>query len=1382
MPLAAWSARSGVLRLVLVQLLFSTLPAAIDGEQHGRQLQQNGASSSTGSEDASSYVVVPGVKYRPFLALKDPTHAASKDVQTLYEQGASVSAIAYLLFAAAEPLSQAEGSSNALLPYMTPTMLRLYVSRPSRCSSALAELLFELSQNLYGTASLQACHYALYRSLQDTFAWVRDNIPLRYQQIPSQPLAVAAWPDDTTVSDFDFMSAVLAALSNAGQLGDTAATLLEGSCGLNATDFAILVPRISVALSRLHADLPMLQDVASTLHNSHWTPASVRNSDVQDGLLRRRRAALEHWGKRVWGTSDGIGFTARPPRKEGAFSGLGALPHEASLETAAEEDEEARSRSQGDRLEPAGNADRSSSISSTESSSASGRSGSSSSISSEFSDEDEEEELRRELDDASVFRRRLLAVASNLNYALPSSTSYTLTAPASMPALMVPLIFHVMLYTDSTGAVAPSKYDQALSFMQRLVRVTNLMAKPTNFQFFIKEVRNSAATYPYLLLPDRSTWLNTPLCSGTYCFQNNTYMSSMVVDWPRTINVFVASDSTASSSVPLGYAFVPGSDITPSQGHVFITWDSVSTDGSNSLTMYDDGSNTLLHELFHHLGLVHPFGPGNDEANTCSDDDYVIDTPSTYGAASTSSFISTAQAYCMELFWGQYAGDWDAAYTRWSTNLGIPVADMNAWADTCPTLAGYDELGNYMTYNTPVCFAALGHFTAGQAQRAHFVTSELNPVLYAWGQYYAQNAAPPPPMASPPPEYYNNICKASANNCACKSSWTYNGNTYSYCDRTGLTNFLTCEVADPSSCSDCTSTPCILSCTGTARQCKKSLAPGTTAPPPPPPRPPSPPPLPPPPPPRSVPAACQKASNGCDCRSSWEFNGVFSSYCASPDGSSRLWCQVSSSCAFFDNTKPYVYCPASLNTSYCGGRVYFSNLRIPPVPPSPPNGPPAPPPNLNPRPPPPSPPPSPSPPPLPPSPPPLPPSPPPSPSPSPPPSPPPAQPPSPSPPPSPNPSPPPSPPPPSPPAPSPPPPRPPSPPPPPPRPPSPPPAPSPMSPPSPPPQPNPRPPPRPPPAASPPPSVTVAQLKASLTITADCSLLSNNITSLKADLYQEIARVLEIPASYVTITSLACGIVVDYTVDFPSGSTAADVSDTYSAAASLSSQASASFQAQWGAVSSSTSQSLAVLQPQQLCPAGTQASSICPSAPPPPPSPPPPKSSGGKIAGIPLIAIIAGAAGGGAILLVMLVLIIFFATRKPNRTAPEPQVVYVRPAGYPSPPPAPRPSLASMPTPLPPSRLPSANFLHTPSPPQPRYPPHAAGPSFSSPGYPRHGGNGGGGGGGGGYYNGGGYRMDDPGYDSESPGYSPGFGYYGPPGGRLPQGRPPPYQDYGQYW
>ena len=55
------------------------------------------------------------------------------------------------------------------------------------------------------------------------------------------------------------------------------------------------------------------------------------------------------------------------------------------------------------------------------------------------------------------------------------------------------------------------------------------------------------------------------------------------------------------------------------------------------------------------------------------------------------------------------------------------------------------------------------HITAShtQAEMAHYVSAELNPVMYSWGQYYAAVSPSPPPAASPPPEAYTNICKVS---------------------------------------------------------------------------------------------------------------------------------------------------------------------------------------------------------------------------------------------------------------------------------------------------------------------------------------------------------------------------------------------------------------------------------------------------------------------------------------------------------------------------------------------------------------------------------------------------------------------------------------------
>ncbi|GIL80393.1 hypothetical protein Vretifemale_9532, partial [Volvox reticuliferus] len=710
-----------------------------------------------GSPPEDFIKLIPEGAARPFLALKDPDNAAGQDIQRLYEQIASISSISYLLFAAAEPLSKAQGSTMALLPYLSPTVLRLYAAHPERCSSDLIKRLYDLSNTLYGRDSMKACHYDLYTSLRSTFSWVRDNIALRQQEVPGQPLASAMWPDMTKYPAQKLTAVVAAALTDQAKLGQTA-LLVNASCGLAVKDFAALVPDVAAVLKDLHADLLLLEQLGKNLLDNRW-------SEVAD----------------VSGGGD---------------------------DAAADATADSGRRRQRRRLATA---------SSTTTTASSSSSSSTASLGGSATGDD------------TYF------------YSMPPE-GFVPAPAATLPPVLLPLLFHIMLYVDRGATIAPTQYTQAPAYVERLVRVANTMARPTNIQLFAKEVRNDPMTYPYLLLPNRVAWLTCP-SGGAFadqCLQNQTFLASAVADFPRAINVFIVSDTTVMTNYPLGYSWTPGSDVIPKCGFVFMTWDGLSTSGSNSLALYNDGPNTLLHETFHHLGIKHTFtaaagsSTGANQGSGCVDADYVIDTPTTLGTIGSSSFAATATAYCMELFWGQYGGDWDATYTRWSSTLGIPVTDMNAWADSCPGNPGYDELGNYMTYNTPVCFAALGHFTAGQAQRAHYITSELNPILYAWGQYYAAAAAAATTQLSvgsaSPPDVYDNNCTTTRRGCPCKSSWSLNGTSYSFCDRVFNNDTLICEVLNATACASCTTlaskTTCLAPCAGTPVMCKKPPAPG----------------------------------------------------------------------------------------------------------------------------------------------------------------------------------------------------------------------------------------------------------------------------------------------------------------------------------------------------------------------------------------------------------------------------------------------------------------------------------------------------------------------------------------------------------------------------
>ncbi|GIM14451.1 hypothetical protein Vretimale_17401 [Volvox reticuliferus] len=808
------------------------------------------ASSGT-SQQAGSNKAEP-----PFLVLRNTKNASSVEVQKLFEQASNVSAVAYQLFGAAEPLSRAPGSSNALVPYLTPIILRLYVLQPERANSSVCKELYKVSRRLYGSSpKLQACYYDMYKSLGTVFSWVRDTIPLQLQEVPGQPLASAMWPDMGTL---ELTAAVASALSSSGPLNDTA-VLLSSNCGLTASNFAALVPKIASILKDIHKDLPMLQNLQKDMYKANWIP---KQSSYDEGSVNQ------------------------VPK-----------PHKS--------------------------------------------------------------------------RRQLQQI--DYVYSMPPS-SFKPAAPATLPKVVVPLIFHILLYpnTFSNSSIGPEQYDQAPSFINRIVRQANLMAKPTNFQFIVKEVRNDYQKYPYLLLKSRAQWIDTSSDCNSYGCNSILFdwASLYVSDWPRSINIFVASDTvSAGSSRTLGFAFTPSSDVQPEAGFVFISWESVSTSGFNSAVYYNYGAATLLHEIFHHLGLQHTFGTST-KMDTCMDDDYVIDTPASLGPVYYNSFFTTSITHCLNIFWGQYDGNWDLVYEASSKRLGIPEADMNAWADSCPGNPGYDELGNYMTYTAPPCLSTLGHFTPGQVQRAHYASSELNPTLYSWGQYYAAIATPPPPqLSSPPNPIFSDFCTYSDQACKCKSNWRFGGAQYSYCSQisSAPNSLLMCEVAEVASCSFCNGlSPCIMNCSSAAtpKSCKLPPAPPNgyeartaPSPPPPPPRPPSPPPYPPPPPPRAVPDDCKYAMNGCLCRSNWfiytTMGILYGSYCANPDGDRQLWCVVSPSCPNVTYDTLIYPCSPRLTPRYCRRSVPLIQSPPPPTPPpSPPSpNPPPPPPPLPPSPP-----------------------------------------------------------------------------------------------------------------------------------------------------------------------------------------------------------------------------------------------------------------------------------------------------------------------------------------------------------------------------------------------------------------------------------------------
>ncbi|EFJ40126.1 hypothetical protein VOLCADRAFT_100136 [Volvox carteri f. nagariensis] len=915
---------------------------------------------------------------RPFISVMNPSSASSSDIQKLYEQAANISAIAYLLFASAEPLSYAQ------------VVLQLYASLPERCTSPVVKELYGISWYLYGSSpGLQACQYDLFQSLKAIFSWVRQNTPLRLQYIPDQPLATAAWPDLILRPPLELSKALSEALSTpGGELGSVAA-VVAARCGITPGDLAALVPRISAALDGLHVDLELLQQVSRGLAASGMTSSA----DAGDG---------------------GAASSRRKEAAEAAAEGLMPRhPHRRQQPTARPAKDNAHV--------------------SNDFSSSSPAAGAGAAADDDDDDDGDDGDDDDDGDDVSGIRSSRRRTQSTSKSSSDSDPVYLLppginmTPAAAMPALLIPLVFHVMLYKDSGGgAIGPADYLKAPVYLDRMVRQLNLMSKPTNMQFFIKEVRNNAVSHPRLLLADRATWLSLPFCQGSTCLTDDNFVSALLSDWPRSINVFVVSDGTAGGNI-LGYAYIGGSyPISPSPQppalsrpvllldtlntislsllfHRFLFFLSLSYDVTYSykkllllllLLLLLFRLLLLGHNGYFGLRLLlliaasHPPGttrprsttpehrrystkystiwgyntlsaatqrwplaaatmtmsltrlpPWTADAGTKTKPGGIVLVLKESGPVSSSSYYSTALSYCMELFWGRDGGNWDVAFQRLSSGpLGIPEADMNAWADSCPTRAGYDELGNYMTYNTAVCYAALGHLTAAQAQRAHYVTAEMNPVLYAWGQYYAKTGVPPSQapglqvLAASPPEPYMDVCKVTGTGCACKSKWSYGSSSYSYCVQLDdKSSRLWCQVEDPATCSSCTNyqTACVMTCgaAATPTVCKTPPLPGAISPPPPPPRIQMRP-LPPPPPPRAVPSACKPTSHHKRPRGAIPQTHVIHP----PPFCSRkaCRCQTVPTCPSYF-TDPYQWCSPALSASYCQSEpIYFSTIRIPP--------------------------------------------------------------------------------------------------------------------------------------------------------------------------------------------------------------------------------------------------------------------------------------------------------------------------------------------------------------------------------------------------------------------------------------------------------------------
>ena len=258
-------------------------------------------------------------------------------------------------------------------------------------------------------------------------------------------------------------------------------------------------------------------------------------------------------------------------------------------------------------------------------------------------------ELKKNRDFNRIFlqeQKQLKEIEEKISNSKSSKVVYT-----------IPLVFHV-LHNNGVENISRDQILDAVSILNRDYRLQNsdantvqsvfsgmpadievefaLATKAPNGQCFSGITRTVSA-----LTNDGSDGDN----QVSEIISNNDVFNGQ---WPgnRYINIFVVNEADGAA----GYTYNPSNWIGSSMYNgIWVLHDFVGSIGTSSAS----NSRTLTHEVGHWLNLEHTWGPNNNPGNSlsCSDDDFVDDTPRCIGVSSCNLTSNTCSNDYIDGYW-----------------------------------------------------------------------------------------------------------------------------------------------------------------------------------------------------------------------------------------------------------------------------------------------------------------------------------------------------------------------------------------------------------------------------------------------------------------------------------------------------------------------------------------------------------------------------------------------------------------------------------------------------------------------------------------------------------------------------------------------------------